>query len=80
MLVLVMDEGFILSNKFRKIVFDGFASGETDINRIIKKYRIIPAAVKRVTDDFINGGILEQKGNKYFLTKEGKKLSEIIRG
>ena len=75
-----MDEGYILSNKFRRVIFDGFASGETDINRIAKKYRIIPNIAKRVVDDFINGGILEKKGTKYNLSKEGKKLSETIRG
>ena len=75
-----MDEGYILSNKFRRTIFDGLASGETDINRIAKKHRIILNVAKRVADDFINGGILEKKGSKYILTKEGEKLAENIRG
>ena len=75
-----MDEGYILSNKFRRTIFDGLASGETDINRIIKKHRIIPNVAKRVIDDFISGGILEKKGNRYHLTEEGKKLASTIRG
>lgn len=80
MLGLVMDEGFILSNKFRRAIFDGLASGETDINRIAKKHRIILKVAKRVADEFINGDILEKKGSKYLLTKEGEKLAENIRG
>jgi predicted transcriptional regulator len=76
-----MDEGFILSNKFRRVIFDGFATGETDINIIVKKHHIIPTVARRVVDDFMNGGILEKKGpNKYILTKEGKKLAENIKG
>ena len=75
-----MDEGFILSNKFRRAIFDGLASGETDIDRIAKKYRIIRNVARRVADDFIIGGILEKKGNRYILTKEGEKIAANIRG
>ena len=75
-----MDEGFILSNKFRRAIFDGLASGETDIERIAKKYRIIRSVAIRVADDFISGGILEKKGNRYTLTKEGEKIAANIRG
>ena len=75
-----MDEGYILSNKFRRTIFDGLASGETDIERIAKKHRIIRNVAFRVADDFISGGILEKKGNKYILTKEGKKIAENMRG
>ena len=75
-----MDEGYILSNKFRRAIFDGLVSGETSIERIAKKHRIIRSVAIRVADDFINGGILEKKNNKYVLTEEGKKLAETIRG
>lgn len=75
-----MDEGYILSNKFRRVIFDGIASGETNLDRIAKKHRIIRNIAIKVVDDFINGGILEKKGNKYILTKEGEKLAESIRG
>ena len=75
-----MEEGFIISNKFRRTIFDGLASGETDINLIAKKHHIIPIVAKKVADDFISGGILEKKGNKYHLTEEGEKLAANIRG
>jgi len=75
-----MDEGYILSNKFRRAIFDELASGETDINRIAKKHHIIRSVAVRVADDFISGGVLEKKGNKYILTKEGEKLAGIVRG
>ena len=75
-----MEEGYILSNKYRRAIFDGLASGETNIDRIAKKHRIIRNVAIRVADDFINGGILEKKGNKYILTKEGEKLAANIRG
>jgi predicted transcriptional regulator len=74
-----MDEGFILSNKFRMAIFDEIASGETNIERIAKKHHIVLLVAKKVVNDFISGGILEQKGNKYILTKEGEKLATSIR-
>ena len=75
-----MDEGYILSNKFRRAIFDGIAAGESNIDMIAKKHRIIPNVAKKVADDFINGGILEKKGNRYIFTKEGEKLASTIRG
>ncbi len=75
-----MDEGYILSNKFRRVIFDGFASGETNLNIIIKKNRIIPLVAKKIVNEFITNGVIEIKGNRYNLTKEGKRLAAIIRG
>ena len=75
-----MDEGFILSNKYRRAIFDELVVGETDINRIAKKHHIIPLVARKVANEFINGEILEKKGNKYILTKEGEKLAASIRG
>jgi len=75
-----MDEGYIISNKFRRAIFDGFASGQTNLNIITKKHRIIVNVGKKIVDDFIRGGVLEKKGNGYILTKEGKRLAKIIRG
>lgn len=80
MLVFTMDEGFILSNKFRRAIFDELASGETSIEYIAKKQHIIHKVAMRVADDFISGGILEKKGNRYHLTQEGEKLAATIRG
>ena len=76
---MTIDEGFILSNKFRMAIFDELASGETDIYRIAKKHHIIKNVVRRISEEFISGGILEKKGNKYMLTKEGEKLANSIR-
>jgi len=69
-----MDEGYILSNKYRKIIFDAFASGETDIEGIAKKHRIIRAVAQRILREFLDTGILEQNGNTYRFTPAGEKL------
>ena len=73
-----MDEGFILANKFRRVIFDELVAGETDIGRIAKKNRIIPRVAQRVIDEFVTGGIVEKKGNTYVFTDEGNKLVERI--
>ncbi|MCK5030963.1 MAG: hypothetical protein KAR64_05810 [Thermoplasmatales archaeon] len=74
-----MDEGFILSNKFRRAVFAELVSGETDIERIAKKHHIIRNVAIRIADDFIREEIIEKKGNRYFLTNDGEKLAANIR-
>jgi len=74
-----MDEGFILSNKFRRAVFAELVSGETDIERIAKKHHIISNVAIRIADDFIREEIIEKKGNRYFLTNDGEKLAANIK-
>ena len=73
-----MDKGYILSNKYRKAIFDELVAGETDINRIAKKHRIILKIAHRVVDDFTKGGVVEKQGEKYIFTKSGKKLVDSI--
>ena len=74
------DEGYILSNKFRRIIFEGFTSGETRIERIAKKHRIILRVAQKVVEDFINENIIEESKKGYILTDEGKKLEELLKG
>lgn len=73
-----MDEGFILANKFRRVIFDELVAGETDLGRIAKKNRLIPRVAQRIIDEFITGGIVEKKGNRFVFTDEGKKLVQTI--
>jgi predicted transcriptional regulator len=73
-----MDEGFILANKFRRVIFDELVAGENDIRRIAKKNRLIPRVAQRVIDEFIAGCIVEKKGNIYVFTNDGKKLVDSI--
>ena len=74
-----MDEGYILSNKFRKAIFFEIASGETNLNYITKKHRIIKSVAKRVMDDLISNDIINIKNNKYILSKKGEKIKELIK-
>lgn len=78
MLVNSMDEGYILSNKFRKAVFDAFASGESDINIISKKYHIYSRIAKKIFDDFIKNDIIIKKNNLFVLSEKGEKIAEKI--
>ena len=74
----MMDEGYILGNKFRRIIFDELIAGETDLGRIAKKNRLIPRVAQRIMDEFIAGKIVEKQGNRYVFTEEGKKLAAVI--
>ncbi len=75
-----MDEGYILSNKYRRAIFDELASGESDTRRIAKKHRIVSSIADKIIDDFVKSGILLKKDNKYVFTESGEKLAESIRG
>jgi len=75
---MTIDEGFILSNKYRRAVFEELASGEKNIVRIAKKHRIIKTVAQRVVDSFVEGGIVEKQGNNYVFTEDGEKLVESI--
>jgi Mn-dependent DtxR family transcriptional regulator len=74
-----MDEGYILSNKYRKIIFDRIASGETNIIIIAKRHHLVPNIVKRIVDEFVKEGIVERNKKGYVLTKNGEKIAENIR-
>ena len=74
-----MDEGFILSNKYRKSIFNEIAEGETNIKRIAKKLRIVNRVVLNIAEEFILQGILIKKEGKYYLTEDGEKLFKIIK-
>jgi len=69
-----MSEGFILSNQYRKVIFEAFVSGETRLDHIMKKHHIVPPVAKRVISELINEGLLEKQGDQYRLTPEGEKL------
>ena len=75
---MTIDEGFILSNKYRRAIFEGLASGEKNIHMIAKKHRIIKTVAQRIVDSFVDGGIVKKQGNSYVFTKEGEKLVESI--
>lgn len=75
---MTSDEGFILSNKYRRAIFDELASGESNIMTIAKKQRIIPRIAQRVISDFESLGIVEKKNNRYVFTKKGEKLVETL--
>jgi len=74
-----MDEGYILSNKFRRAVLEGFACGETDIKIISKKHRIIPRVAQKIQREFIENDIITKENNRYVLTKKGEKIAEYLK-
>jgi len=78
MLVKLMDEGYILSNKFRRAIFDSLVSGEKSLRFIAKKHRIVYAVADKIIQDFITQGIVEKKPEGFVLTRDGEKLAEKI--
>jgi len=74
----MIDEGYIISNKFRRVIFDELASGELNPERISKKHRIIPRITQRILDDFERNDIVKKEGQRYHLTDKGTKLKETM--
>ena len=74
-----MDEGYILSNKFRKIIFSSIHAGDSNIENIAKKHHIIVNVARKIIKDFEVQGVIEFKDNRYVLTSDGEKLAEVIK-
>ena len=74
-----MDEGYILSNKFRKAIFQEIVSGEDDIKTIAKKHHIPLKIAENIIQDLVNGKLLEEKNRKYVLTREGEKIATKLK-
>ena len=73
-----MDEGYILSNKYRKVIFEAIATGETNITFIAKKHGIIRTVANKVITDFEENNLIENNNNRITLTDKGKKLAETL--
>ena len=74
-----MEEGFILSNKFRKIVFEEIASGERDVEMISRKNHIPPKIAKETVEELVEAGIVERRDNGYHLSREGERILDNLR-
>ncbi len=73
------EEGFILSNKFRKAVFLEVASGNRYVNTIAKKHHLfLKMAENAVIDLKENGIIKDSEGLE--LTDMGKKIFTKLKG
>ncbi|HVL47844.1 MAG TPA: hypothetical protein VM889_04750 [Candidatus Thermoplasmatota archaeon] len=70
-----MNEGFVVSDKNRRAVFVELVAGETDIDRIVKKHRLIRRAAERALEDLRGEGIVAKNGAALKLTAEGEKLA-----
>lgn len=68
-------EGFIVSDKNRKAVFQELASGESDPERIAKKHHLIGRVVERVMGEFREEGLVEDGEDGVVLTDEGERVA-----
>lgn len=67
------EEGFILSNKHRKAVFQEIAAGETSARTIAKKHRLHPAMVENAVSDLRQENLITGDSDSLALTEQGKK-------
>ncbi|MEA2054331.1 MAG: hypothetical protein U9O96_04355 [Candidatus Thermoplasmatota archaeon] len=74
------EEGFILSNKFRKSVFLEIASGGNSINTIAKKQHLFPKMVENAVSDLKKNGIIKDDDGRLELTDMGKKIFAKLKG
>ncbi len=74
------EEGFVISNKIRKALFIEIASGETSLNRIIRKHRLIEQAARRAAEELKEHGIIEEGEEGYRLTELGAKIYGKLKG
>ncbi|RLF43756.1 MAG: hypothetical protein DRN09_04285 [Thermoplasmata archaeon] len=74
-----MEEGFILSNKFRRAVFTEIVAGEHNVGRISKKHHIPLAIAEKTIKELVGAGIVKEENNRYTLTPDGEKVADKIR-
>ncbi|MCD6331490.1 MAG: hypothetical protein J7L80_04745 [Thermoplasmata archaeon] len=74
-----MEEGFIISNKIRKVVFIEIASGEGNLKRIAKKHHLMEQAVKNAAEELKAHKLIEEKDG-YKLTEYGMKIFGKLKG
>ncbi len=76
---MVSDEGYILSNKFRRAVFDSLISGESRPDRIAKKHRLIKRVVEKVIDDFKANDLIREVNGRIEFTEKGEKIATELK-
>lgn len=74
-----MEEGFVLSNKFRKVIIDELAIGDADAETISKKHHIPISAIEKAINDLKKIGLVKENKDRYSLTKQGRKVVEKLR-
>jgi predicted transcriptional regulator len=74
------EEGFILSNKFRKAVFLEIAAGEKSVNKIAKKHRLFPKMVENAVTDLKKNGIVKDDEEGLGFTETGRKIFTKLKG
>ena len=72
-------EGFILSNNIRKAVYLEIASGETSLDKIAKRHRIIPTLVNTAITEIVEEGLIKKTRKGYVLTDQGTKILTKIK-
>ncbi len=75
-----MEEGFIISNRIRKVVFIEIASGEGNLKRIAKKHHLMEQAVKNAVEELMQHKLIEEEKDGYKLTEYGVKIFGKLKG
>ena len=68
------EEGFILSNKHRKAVFQEIATGETSAKTIAKRHHLHHTMVENAINDLKETELITGHDNNLVLTSQGTKV------
>ena len=68
------EEGFILSNKHRKAVFQEIATGETSAKTIAKRHHLHHTMVENAINDLKEIKLITGHDNNLVLTSQGTKV------
>ena len=71
---MVKEEGFILSNKHPKAVFQEIAAGESSTKTIAKKHRLHHTMVENAVHDLQEVGLVTGNDNDLTLSEAGVKV------
>ena len=74
-----MKEGFIISNKVRKVVFAAIASGEKRIEITAKREHLALPQAERALKELVEKDFIEAVEGELNLTGEGEKAYQMLK-
>ena len=74
------EEGFILSNKHRKAVFQEIAAGESSAKTIAKKHHLHQTMVENAVNDLQEIGLVTGDDTTLALSEQGVKVFADLKG
>lgn len=73
------NEGFVVSDRTRHIVFAAVVAGEADLDGIAKRHRVLGRAAARAATELAEAGLLAKAAGGWQVTEAGRETAEALK-